>query len=60
MITIFDHAMTLKNHFKKYFPEGIIRYDWIKDPFTEKKHYRISQLYTEKEQLIEILSVIPH
>ncbi|XP_025404731.1 zinc finger BED domain-containing protein 5-like [Sipha flava] len=49
---ISDHLMTLKNHFEKYFPENIVQYNWIKDPFSEKPLPNFTT--TEEEQLIDI------
>ncbi|XP_025415092.1 protein FAM200A-like [Sipha flava] len=51
---ISDHLMTLKNHFEKYFPEDIIQYNWIKDPFSENPLLNFTT--TEEEQLIDISS----
>jgi len=51
---ISDHLMTLKNHFEKYFPEDIVQYNWIKDPFSENPLPNFTT--TEEEQLIDISS----
>ncbi|KAL4132622.1 hypothetical protein QTP88_009744 [Uroleucon formosanum] len=51
---ISDHLMTLKNHFEKYFPDDIVQYNWIKDPFSEKPLSNFTT--TEEEQLIDIPS----
>ncbi|CAI6344175.1 unnamed protein product [Macrosiphum euphorbiae] len=47
---ISDHLMTLKNHFEKYFPEDIVQYNWIKDPFSENPLPNFTT--TEEEQLL--------
>ncbi|XP_025412554.1 zinc finger BED domain-containing protein 5-like [Sipha flava] len=51
---ISDHLMTLKNHFEKYFPEDIVQYNWINDPFSENPLLNFTT--TEEEQLIDISS----
>ncbi|XP_060865035.1 zinc finger BED domain-containing protein 5-like [Metopolophium dirhodum] len=51
---ISDHLMTLKNHFEKYFPEDIVQYNWIKDPFSENPLPNFTT--TEEEQFIDISS----
>lgn len=51
---ISDYLMTLKNHFEKYFPDDIVQYNWIKDPFSEKPLPNFTT--TEEEQLIDISS----
>jgi len=45
---ISDHLMTLKNHFVKYLQEEIKRYNWLKDPFTEKPQTNF--IITEEER----------
>jgi hypothetical protein len=46
--------MTHRSYFEKYFPEEIIQYNLIKDPFTEKLMLNITTI--EEEQLIDISS----
>lgn len=51
---IIEHLELLKNSFEKYFPDDFTKYDWIRNPFSEKVAQ--AQEVTAKEAFIEMTS----